>query len=227
MSNTVPSTIYSDVNPVAQKYGVPTWLWEDIASVESGFNPKAVGDNGTSFGLFQLHIGGQLPAQYNNNPQPVFDPTLNANIAMPAIASAWSSLGSSFSNTLQWWEQFAAASGHPGGSPTEQVTINEATALNTQYPNFSNNGSTNCGTCSPVDRVRCMLLPNGGVNDASCAACFCSNATAQVPVITGASQGLSGITTFFQNMSDPKFLERMLVIGVGGILILIALVKLI
>lgn len=45
-----------------------------IASVEGGFN-GAVGDNGTSFGPFQLHEGGALPsgianpAQWANSPQ--------------------------------------------------------------------------------------------------------------------------------------------------------------
>lgn len=39
--------------------------WQPLAAIahhESNLNPDAVGDNGTSFGLFQLHQGGALPA---------------------------------------------------------------------------------------------------------------------------------------------------------------------
>ena len=123
-----------NIDAIAIQYGVPTSIWEDIATVESGNNPQAVGDNGTSFGLFQLHIGGQLPAQYNDNPTAVFDPVLNAKIAMPSIASAWNNLKSSFnpSSTL-WWQQFAAQSGHPGGTPGNQITNNEAARLQANY----------------------------------------------------------------------------------------------
>jgi cell wall-associated NlpC family hydrolase len=37
-----------------------------VASVEGGFN-GAVGDNGTSFGPFQLHWGGAMPGKYRGN----------------------------------------------------------------------------------------------------------------------------------------------------------------
>lgn len=90
--------------------------------------------------------------------------------------------------------------------------------------------NTNCGNCSPVDRVRCMLLPNGGVNDPSCASCFCQNATAQVPVITGLSQGLGTLTnvnSFFSNLTNPDTLKRIGIVVLGGLIIIIAAWKLI
>lgn len=57
---------YKD-NPMAQliwqeskKAGADPYAMLATAVVESGLNPKAVGDNGTSFGLYQYHIGGAL-----------------------------------------------------------------------------------------------------------------------------------------------------------------------
>jgi hypothetical protein len=42
----------------ANKHGVDPILLLATAQVESNFNAGAVGDNGTSFGLFQNHVGG-------------------------------------------------------------------------------------------------------------------------------------------------------------------------
>ncbi len=42
----------------ASQHGVDPALLLAVASVESSFNPGAVGDQGTSFGLFQNHVGG-------------------------------------------------------------------------------------------------------------------------------------------------------------------------
>lgn len=138
---TVPSNVYNAVAPIAREYNVPDSVWETIAYEESGFNTQAVGDQGTSFGLFQLHEGGQLPHSYYSDPQAVFDPTLNAQLAMPSIAQAYQDSGTVNTNSLSWWEQFAANSGHPGGAPGQQVTDSEASKLFGLFPSFSG-GST-------------------------------------------------------------------------------------
>ncbi len=44
----------------SKKAGADPYVMLATAVVESGLNPKAVGDNGTSFGLYQYHIGGAL-----------------------------------------------------------------------------------------------------------------------------------------------------------------------
>src|SRR5581483_542745 len=107
-SSMVLANIYNAVEPIAQQYHIPDPIWETVAYVESGFNQNALGDQGTSYGLFQLHIGGQFPAQYLNNPTALDDPALNAQYAMPAIARAWQSLQPSFdAGSASWWEQFA------------------------------------------------------------------------------------------------------------------------
>jgi soluble lytic murein transglycosylase-like protein len=50
---------------------------------ESQGNNKAVGDNGSSFGLFQLHKGGELG---NMSQQQAFDPKTNADTALTEMA---------------------------------------------------------------------------------------------------------------------------------------------
>jgi len=129
------------IDPIAEKYGVPSQLWEVVVKIESDWNPRTVGDNGTSFGLFQLHKGGQLPEKYNDCTPAncaVFDPALNAEIAMPYIAAAWKKLNKSSgapdwtkgrypnAGSVSWWYQFASLSGHPGEDPsglTQQVAV--------------------------------------------------------------------------------------------------------
>jgi cell wall-associated NlpC family hydrolase len=54
-----------------------------IAYHESHLNPAAVGDNGTSFGFFQLHQGGALPA--GTPISQATNPDWNANFAARAI----------------------------------------------------------------------------------------------------------------------------------------------
>jgi hypothetical protein len=54
--------------------------------VESKGNPAAVGDHNTSFGLFQLHQGGELTEALKNgllnNKQEAFDPAKNVHVAL-------------------------------------------------------------------------------------------------------------------------------------------------
>lgn len=140
MTAAAPANVTGAVAAAAQQYGVPQGIWQDVAYVESGYNVRAVGDNGTSFGLFQLHVGGQadraLAAGYSTDQ--LLDPKVNAQFAMPAIASAWNNLKSSFNpNDISWWKQFAAQSGHPGGSPGNSTTDAEAARL---MANYSSNG---------------------------------------------------------------------------------------
>lgn len=50
-----------------------------VAILESALNPQAVGDNFTSFGLFQLHKGGELGAMTELE---AFDPVKNTRVAL-------------------------------------------------------------------------------------------------------------------------------------------------
>ncbi|WP_369901433.1 transglycosylase SLT domain-containing protein [Bacillus manliponensis] len=72
----------------AKKHNVPEWIPLTIAEHESRFNPRAIGDNGTSFGLFQLHRGGGLAPEHLTDEQ-LKDPRTNAEIAMPHLARGY------------------------------------------------------------------------------------------------------------------------------------------
>ena len=70
----------------ARRSGVPADLSLAIALEESGGNPRAVGDQGSSFGAYQLHRGGALGSM---SPAAAFDPYANAMAVLPA----WAKIG--------------------------------------------------------------------------------------------------------------------------------------
>ena len=128
--------ILSAIETITKQYDVPVPLISTIIEVESAWNQNALGDNGTSYGLFQLHIGGQADSAIKDGHKPtdLFDPVLNARYAMPSIAQAWDNLKATFQvNNFTWWLDFATQSAHPGGSRTDPATINEATLLQSVY----------------------------------------------------------------------------------------------
>lgn len=100
-SHSTPAEI---VRNVAVRDGIPPRVALAIAKVESGLDPYRVGDNGTSFGLYQLHIGGELG---NHTEQWAFNPRNNAETALSRVAAVrrqhpnWS------------WGQVAAAAQRP------------------------------------------------------------------------------------------------------------------
>ncbi len=58
----VYGTAVPDILNSAQKYDVPPWVALSMAIGEGGLNYGSVGDNGSSYGPYQLHVGGALPA---------------------------------------------------------------------------------------------------------------------------------------------------------------------
>lgn len=98
------STVADVVTHWAHHYGIPPKVALAIAQVESGLNPHSVGDYGTSFGLYQLHQGGELGSHSETW---AFDPSNNARTALRVVAEqrrlhpTWS------------WGQVAAAAQRP------------------------------------------------------------------------------------------------------------------
>lgn len=76
----------SAVAQQARAAGVPPDLAVAIALEESGGDPRATGDAGSSYGLFQLHKGGALG---NLTPEQAYDPATNAGV----VLRAWGKLG--------------------------------------------------------------------------------------------------------------------------------------
>lgn len=122
------SSISDTLRAIAVKAGIDPNLFVSVAEVESSLNPNAVGDKGTSFGLFQLHRGGQAPSQYSD--KQLLDPALNARLALPGIQQGISSAGA-FNDSLSWFYKFAVASGHPGND--RGLALSEAAKIKTAY----------------------------------------------------------------------------------------------
>ncbi len=94
------------VADVAARHGVPADVAVAMMLVESSGDNTAVGDGGTSFGLFQLNTRGML-AEARLTPQQAFDPATNANVALRSLARYASS------RQGQDWGTIAAASQRP------------------------------------------------------------------------------------------------------------------
>ena len=127
------NTSAATVTAIAKSYGIPPWLALDIAQMESGMNPKAVGDHGTSFGLFQLHKGGQLG---NLTKQQAFNATTNSQVGLTAIKAGYLA-GVRHGYTGQVLLDYTAThSGHPdylGRSYTNLVEPSYLPGLNAIY----------------------------------------------------------------------------------------------
>lgn len=66
--------------------------------LETSWNPNDVGDNGTSFGPFQMHIGGELTAQ-GGTPQQAEDPVWAAQHMLDAYTRGVNHVGASLWNS--------------------------------------------------------------------------------------------------------------------------------
>lgn len=109
------SQVVAAITQAATQAGVNPNLLIADAQQESGLNPYAVGDGGTSFGLFQLHEGGELdalPGSLQQQKAEAFDPLTNAETAVKSFASA--------------------IAGHPTASAGEIAYLAERPAANLQ-----------------------------------------------------------------------------------------------
>lgn len=73
------------LNRLGQKYNVPPLFLKAVMLIESGGRPDAVGDNGHSVGLFQLHDQGYGAGMGDLR----FDPEANAERAAKGLAASW------------------------------------------------------------------------------------------------------------------------------------------
>lgn len=104
------------VNPVAASAGVPSYIWQSIVLMESGGNPNSHYSTSRedSYGLFQLNTMGGQGSDYASNPSVLYNPRLNAEIAMPSISAAyWEGVNSGYGGA-DLAAYTAANSGHPG-----------------------------------------------------------------------------------------------------------------
>jgi soluble lytic murein transglycosylase-like protein len=76
------------LNRVGQKYNVPPLFLKAVMLAESGGRPDAVGDDGHSVGLFQLHDRGYGYQMGDSR----FDPEVNADRAAQGLSKSWQAI---------------------------------------------------------------------------------------------------------------------------------------
>lgn len=113
LKSTGDASVDSALMLAAQEYDVPPAVMFATAQVESGLNPKAVGDKGTSFGLFQEHEGGELTSVASAE-----NPTYAANLA----ASNFAGMRAQMPNAT--WGQIVAASQRPADQAAYAQSVN-------------------------------------------------------------------------------------------------------
>ncbi len=189
----------------------PTLALAD-ATVESGLNPNAVGDHGTSFGLFQLHSGGELEALKGNldaQKKQAFDPATNAKVALAEFARV--------------------AKAHPDWTPGHQAAAAQRPA-------------DQAGYAKKVDALYASLTTSGRVhnidtysNASDTAAKTTGEANSTVnkalnsgvaDSIAGAVEDPFGVKTLLGKVSSTSFLTRLAFIFVGLIVLSIGVAKL-
>lgn len=127
--SSIQQVIAGVADQVAQQYGFNAQQTAELQAIslataqqESGFNPAAIGDQGTSFGLFQLHQGGELG---NLTPSQAENPQTNAQVAIPVIAQTLKA-------NPGWSPGRIAAAAQ---RPADQAAY--ATDINNLYPQYS------------------------------------------------------------------------------------------
>lgn len=142
------TSIKSIIDSTANKYGVDPWIAEDIAKLESNFKPNAVGDNGTSFGLYQLHWGGQGTGYTSSQLE---NPQTNATIGISNMSSAYKKGVKAGLSGYALLDYTATHSGHPGYGgvgkyPSYEKTLKSVYEKGGGAPNNALSGLGNMGT---------------------------------------------------------------------------------
>lgn len=132
--------------------GFPSAIWSPVQKKIISYD-QWIGDGpqwgGYSYGMFQMHVGdGMMWANTNGqgntalkvltgHDRPwtekerslLLDNNVQARYGMPPIAAAWNKHKNTFDDSYNWWITFLAESGHPGGGPSDPVTIQYAKAF--------------------------------------------------------------------------------------------------
>lgn len=126
---------YDKVAGIFDAKGVPESVWGSILKVESKGDPKALGDNGESFGLFQIHTTGGLGDAYRNNTAALYDPETNARIAADAMAPVYQAAVGKGLSGYSLTQYVASHAGWPLKTGNMPASYN--TALMKQYGSYN------------------------------------------------------------------------------------------
>jgi hypothetical protein len=111
---TIDDVIACVIRDEARRLDCPEFLALGIAGAESNWDPLALGDNGRSFGLFQLYIDGGQGSDWQDNPVVLYNPRFNSRIAIPPIKRAYDAATAYGLTGTVAIRATAVASGHPG-----------------------------------------------------------------------------------------------------------------
>src|SRR6266478_67901 len=82
---TIPQQYRQMFQEAATRNGLPVNILALVVQAESGFNPNAVGDNGSSYGFGQIH----LPAHPGITADQALDPAFNINWIAQSLGQAY------------------------------------------------------------------------------------------------------------------------------------------
>ncbi|PFT69341.1 invasion protein [Bacillus cereus] len=122
--HTTFAKVRNTIKQVSVEHGIPPWIPLSIAFHESKFDPNTVGDQGTSFGLFQLHRGGLAPQDLTN--KELKDIETNTRIAISNMKNAYNRGLQQKLKGIELLKEVANTSGWPGNRGvqwTEKQTI--------------------------------------------------------------------------------------------------------
>ena len=151
-----------------------------------------------SYGLFQLNTMGGQGSGYANNPEALFDPKLNASIALPPIAAAYREAKKKGipDNSIEMAMYVAANSGHPGYG---------LTASDEGYSAVRRVGQYAAGLLGKLKDAGTALL---------------SPATDTIEAV---DNKVDSIGEFLDKISKPETWQKVLLVVVGIILALVGL----
>ncbi|MGE7874485.1 transglycosylase SLT domain-containing protein [Bacillus paramycoides] len=110
--HTTLAKVRTTIKQISIEYGIPSWIPLSIAFHESKFDPNAVGDQETSFGLFQLHRGGLAPEDLAD--EELKNAETNTRIAISNMTNAYNHGLQQKLKGLELLKHVANTSGWPG-----------------------------------------------------------------------------------------------------------------
>lgn len=113
LTSTGDPTVDAALMNAAMTYNVPPAVMFATAQQESSLDPTAVGDQGTSFGLYQEHEGGELGTIANAE-----DPIYAANLFAQTVSAQKAQ------NPNATWGQLAAAAQRPANQSSYAASVN-------------------------------------------------------------------------------------------------------
>lgn len=158
------ATAVQAIKTAAAKYGLDPAAMIAVSRVESGLNPRAVGDGGHAFGLFQFNNAGGIITG-DPNPGKYLDPNYNAMEAARHIASikgarqargadAVRLIVNNFERPANKGAEISKALSYLTGAPSPTIsTSSKPPSINSQPSLASSNGNPSVPAANPLQSL--------------------------------------------------------------------------